>query len=457
MTRGGHVVAVALGALLVGTGAAPFASSALPAQTGSRAPAPPLKQPAAAQAPTVALGVPGRVNIVPAIAARGPFVVVTWAASAGNRTDAFVAVSRDGGRSFGAPVRVNDRTGTVRTATESGPRVALGPPAEGQADPAITVVWPGREPASTIRMTRSIDGGRTFAPSTRLEGADAAGNCGWASVDVDAKGRTRVVWLDHRRLAAGAAASAPASPSTGAGEHQHHGAARTANPDAAATAASVARAQESGLYLWTGDGPAREVARGVCYCCRTGVASAGDVLAAAWRHVYPGNLRDIAFVRSTNAGASFGAVTRVSEDRWAIDGCPEDGPAVAVDARGGVHVAWPTVVSVPADHKAVFYASSADGATVLPRVQLSPRGRSVAHPAMALTPGGSPIVTWEGTGADRGIWITARGADGRFAAPVRASAAVDATYPAIVVSGQETMLAWREQNGDTSRIVVTRR
>ena len=453
MTRGWHVVAVALGALLAGTGAAPFVSSALPAQTGSRAPAPPLKQPAAAQAPTVALAVSGRVNIVPAIAARGPFVVVTWAASAGSRTDAFAAVSRDGGRSFGAPVRVNDRTGTVRTATESGPRVALGPPAAGRTDPTIAVVWPGREPASTIRLARSVDGGRTFAPSTQLEGADAAGNRGWASVDVDGQGRTRVVWLDHRRLAAGAAA--PASP--GAGEHQHHGAAPAAGKDAAVTAASVARAQESGLYLWTGDGPAREVARGVCYCCRTGVTSAGDVLAAAWRHVYPGNLRDIAIVRSTNAGASFGAVTRVSEDKWAIDGCPEDGPAVAVDARGVVHVAWPTVVSVPADHKAVFYASSADGATVTPRVQLSPRARSVAHPAMALTPGGSPVVTWEGTGGDRGIWITARGADGRFAVPVRASAAVDATYPAIVVSGQELILAWREQDGATTRIAVTRR
>ncbi|MGE0394913.1 MAG: hypothetical protein AB7I25_00775 [Vicinamibacterales bacterium] len=438
LTRRARCVASAVFGTLAVAGAARLAPSALSAQTSP-----------------VVLAVPGRVNVVPVMAGRGPFVAVTWAASAGTRTDAFVAVSRDGGRSFGAPVRANDISGTVRSATESGPRVALGPPAAGRTDPTIAVVWPGREPASTVRLTRSVDGGRTFAPSARLEGADAAGNRGWASVDVDAKGRTRVVWLDHRRLAA-AATAAPAAASPGGGEHQHHGAAR-ATGDAAATAASVARAQESGLYLWTGDRPAREVARGVCYCCRTAVASAADVLVAAWRHVYPGNLRDIALVRSVDAGASFGAVTRVSEDRWTIDGCPEDGPAVAVDGRGGVHVAWPTAVSAPADHKAVFYASSADGLTMQPRVLLSPRGRFVAHPAMALTGAGSPVVAWEGTGADRGIWITTRGANARFAPPVRASAAVDASYPSIVVSGQDVILAWREQEGAVSRIVVTRR
>lgn len=446
MTRGWRVAAVTLGVLAATTGAARPAPSAPSAQAG----APPRTAPAS----TVTLAVPGRVNVVPSLAARGSFVAVTWAASAGNRTDAFVAVSRDGGRSFAAPVRANDRSGTVRPTTESGPRVALGPPAPGRTDPTITVVWPGREPASTIRLTRSVDGGRTFAPSTQLEGAGAAGNRGWASVDVDAKGRTRVLWLDHRRLASGAST---AQPPPGAGGHQHHGAARAAEPDAAATAASVARAQESGLYLWTGDGPAREVARGVCYCCRTAVASAADVLVAAWRHVYPGNLRDIALVRSANAGAAFGPVTRVSEDQWAIDGCPEDGPSVAVDSRGGVHLAWPTVVSAPADHKAVFYASSADGVTMLPRVQLSPRGRFVAHPAIGLTTAGSPLVAWEGSGADRGIWMTARGANGRFVPPARASAAVDATYPAIAASGPDVILAWREQEGTASRIAVTRR
>jgi len=440
MTRGWLVCAATLVAVAAAWGVA-----------GQQVPSTPSTAPAG----VVSLGVPGRVNLVPSLAARGSFVAVTWAASAGNRTDAFVAVSRDGGRSFGTPVRANDVSGTVRSATESGPRIALGPPAAGRSDPAISVVWPGREPASTIRLTRSIDGGRTFAPSTRLEGANAPGTRGWASVEIDARGRTRVVWLDHRRLA-GPASAAPAQPSHGDGTHQHHGAARSSSPDAKAAEASVARAQESGLYLWTSDAPAREIARGVCYCCRTAVASAAEVVVAAWRHVYPGNVRDMALLRSGNGGASFGPVTRVSEDKWAIDGCPEDGPAIAVDPRGAAHLAWPTVVSAPQEHKAVFYSSAASE-TPSPRVLLSPRGRSVAHPALALAGAGTPVVMWEGTGAERGAWFTARSAEGGWAAPVRVSGAVDASYPAIALAGQDLVLAWREQSGETSRITVTRR
>lgn len=110
---------------------------------------------AAQRAPTpdapvaVMLQVSGRVSSVPSLAARGDVAVVAWAATApGGRTDAFVAVSRDAGPSFAAPVRANDVAGTVRAATESGPRVALGPPLAGRAAPVIVLVWAGREPCA---------------------------------------------------------------------------------------------------------------------------------------------------------------------------------------------------------------------------------------------------------------------------------------------------------------------
>ena len=51
--------------------------------------------------------------------------------------------------------------------------------------------------------------------------------------------------------------------------------------------------------------PARsgELFKGVCYCCKTAmVAAPGGVLYAAWRHVFEGNLRDIAFTSSRDGG-----------------------------------------------------------------------------------------------------------------------------------------------------------
>ena len=57
-------------------------------------------------------------------------------------------------------------------------------------------------------------------------------------------------------------------------------------------------AKRSGLYYAQVGGRVsaeRLLARGVCYCCKTAVAAGPDNrIAAAWRHVYPGNLRDIA-------------------------------------------------------------------------------------------------------------------------------------------------------------------
>ncbi len=79
----------------------------------------------------------------------------------------------------------------------------------------------------------------------------------------------------------------------------------------------------------------RALLPGVCYCCKTAlVTGQNGQLFAAWRHVYPGNIRDIAFSQSLDGGRTFSAHTRVSEDQWQLAGCPDDGPAMAVDARG---------------------------------------------------------------------------------------------------------------------------
>ena len=84
---------------------------------------------------------------------------------------------------------------------------------------------------------------------------------------------------------------------------------------------------------------------GVCYCCKTAVAvgSEGNIH-LAWRHVYPGNLRDIAFA-TVEGRASADGPQRVSEDRWMLQGCPDDGPAMGAEERGRVHIVWPTVVT----------------------------------------------------------------------------------------------------------------
>lgn len=134
-------------------------------------------------------------------------------------------------------------------------------------------------------------------------------------------------------------------------------------------------------------------------------------LSIAWRHVYAGNMRDIAFMTSRDGGRTFSPPVRVSEDRWStIAGCPDDGPALAVDSQNRVHVVWPTVIEENAEPtKALFHAVSADGVRFSPRVRI-PTKRHANHPHLAIAPDGSLTVIWDESG-DGKRWIAlARGA-----------------------------------------------
>src|SRR5918996_1551979 len=80
---------------------------------------------AAPGSPAMFLDVAGRSDDTPWVAASGAFVAVTSGATKDGQTDVFLAVSRDGGATFGSPVQVNTVQGEARLGGELPPRVAL--------------------------------------------------------------------------------------------------------------------------------------------------------------------------------------------------------------------------------------------------------------------------------------------------------------------------------------------
>jgi hypothetical protein len=398
------------------------------------------------------LSVPGRASATPSIAADGQFVAVVWGGTlAGGATDVFLAVSRDGGRAFGDPVRVNHVSGDARLNGEQPPYVGL--IARPNSDPAIAVVWTTKGArGTTLLQSRSDDGGRTFTPASIVPGTDAAGNRGWEAIAVEPGGRVDVVWLDHRELA---------SDSKMAAAHRDHSAKSIEKPD------GVAMAQKSKLYFASLDGSAapRTVTGGVCYCCKTAlVGGAGGRVYAAWRHVYPGNLRDMAFTMSRDGGRTFDAPIRVSEDKWAIEGCPDDGPSMVVDAQQRIHVVWPTLVreqraesAEPTETIALFYASSSDGLTFTPRQRIPTEGLP-HHPRVAVAADGSLTVAWdELTKATRRIAIArAMGAD-KGAPDFRRELLTSqspALYPALAIAGRGVIAVWTSGTSTESSIQI---
>jgi hypothetical protein len=385
------------------------------------------RQPASAPGLPVTLAVPGRANAAPWVAAQGSHVAVVWAATASSRSDIFVAMSVDAGVTFAAPVQVNTVAGDGRVSGEIPPRVALR--ARAGTTPEVVVAWNAKDQGTEIKVSRSTDGGATFSPPVSLQAAGAAGDRGWHALALDEQGVAHVLWLDHRGLAGPKA------------EHAHSAAAED----------GVAMAQKSSLYYAAFGARAtaeRALTPGVCYCCKSAiVALPGGTLVAAWRHVYAGNMRDMAFTVSRDGGRTFAPPARVSEDRWAINGCPDDGPALAVAPDQRVHIVWPTVIPGDEPVGALFYSARADG-TFAPRTRIPTLGSpKPSHPQVVVDADGRLVVAWDESLA--GVRTAAynvgvRQPDGavRFGTPTRLAAAGPTLYPVLAPVPGGVLAAW---------------
>lgn len=360
--------------LAVALGAAGGCGRAEPARTEAT----PVSNPHQPQArPVVSLGDPSVENRGVSTAVSGDRVVAVWAVTADAVTDILAAVSDDAGATFSAPVRVNDIPGDARVNGEQPPRAAF-------AGADIVVVWQSRRTGQpAIRAARSRDGGRTFERAETLHDEKLTGVRGWSSVAALPGGDVHVAWLDTR-AAVKVAAPTPAARASSASAHAH----------GASTRQDVYHA------VLRRDGTRAEdvVTTDVCFCCKTSSAVAADgTLYVAFRNVYPGNLRDMAVARSVDGGRTFSDPVRVNQDGWELTGCPEDGPAIAVDAAGVVHVAWPTITDTSATRKGVFYSYSTDGGrTFAPRVRLDEGGdvNHAQHPQLSVA-NGRAIVAWD--------------------------------------------------------------
>jgi hypothetical protein len=402
----------------------------------------------------ITIGVSGRTNTAPSIAATGRVVVVAWGASIRGATDVYVSVSRDGGREFGVPVRVNDVDGDASVGGEQPPHVALVPRAN--REPSIVVVWTAkREGGTRILTARSDDGGASFTGARPLAGGEASGNRGWEAIAIDPEGRVVSVWLDHRELA-GAAGQTPMHHEG----HDHAGAGKA--PDDGA-----ARAQLSKLYFSRvgepragDDNAGHAIAAGVCYCCKTAVAAGVDgSIFAAWRHVYPGNIRDIAFTVSRDGGRTFAEPIRVSDDQWVLDGCPENGPAMAIDSRQRVHVVWPTLVggATPDVEPALelFYAASGDGRVFSTRHRLPTEGVP-KHAQIVAAQDELLIAVWEEQAGGKRRVVVGRARGGQAFTRQIVSGSGSATYPVIALAGDSPVVAWARDTKERSVIQVAR-
>lgn len=306
----------------------------------------------------------------------------------------------DDGQRFSAAVRVNDLAGDAAVRNENPPKVAV------STKGIVYACWANERERwkGNIRFARSTDGGHTFSHAININ-SDAGGKpCGHAfqSLTVDGKGRIYLAWIDERNKAA----------------------------------------SDRGAEIWMStsddDGKSfskdRRILSDVCECCRTNIQidSAGRLF-LAYRHVpsIGPMYRDVYVASSSDQGRTF-QYEKVSSDGWEINGCPVNGPALAVGFSGQITVVWFTGGG---SQPGLYYATSADhGKTFSPRKLLDPRQNLGRHAQAVPLPNGNIFVAWDEK-VDKLSVVT--GVLDIGAGSVREkSVQTGASYPSIAVNGK---------------------
>ncbi len=361
-------------------------------------------------------------------------LLLTWVGDEGSGWRLYFSRSRDGGDAWSRPVRVTSDTGEVKPHGEASPRLVAGPGGR------LAVVWPrdvpvaGRRwPASTIRVARSLDGGRTWlAPVTinddttaapvghNFQGAAWAGDSGLVAA-----------WLDER-------AGTPMA--------HHHDRAATAKDSTSEADATVylARSPDFGR-TWQ---PNQAAWGGACPCCRITLARAGDGgVVAAWRHHFPGNVRDV--VTATVAPEP-GAPSRVHRDGWVYAGCPHNGPSVSVSADGRRHVVWYTGASKTAG----LYYGVVDGAgrsAVAPLALVEGSKLPAVHGSVAVLAGDTVLAAFDASADGRRAISVRELRGGRRSSAVAVPGSEGGSYPQIVRVSDSIAVVAYTLGGDARR------
>ncbi len=349
-------------------------------------------------------------KVTPAIGPDGRLSIVFAAAG-----QLLVSSSEDDGRTFTDPVVVY--AGTLQTdwGPDARPKIVVA--RDGSIHVAFAI-FKDKRFNGQVFQTRSIDGGRTFAPSEPI--TDVQESQRFEALGIDPDGRPFAAWLDKRNRA----------PARARGE-TYNGAALA--------------------FSWLGGdarfAPATLAKDNTCECCRIGIAfvAAGRPV-ILFRNIFDGSIRDhavIAFESPTTPGP----IRRVSHDEWKTDACPHHGPSIAVGSESTLHVAWFTAGSA---RKGLFYASSNDlGATFSTPMPFGEPSRVPSRPAV-LAVGERVHLVWKEFDGDVTtlVALSSRDSGATWSLPKTvASTKADSDSPLLIARGDRVFVSWMSALG----------
>jgi hypothetical protein len=275
----------------------------------------------------------------------------------------YLSKSSDSGKTFSDPVRINSKVGEVQLDAQwSAPGIGVGPNSQ------VYVVWynanfsePEKYPYGqvTMRFASSLDGGKTFQPEINPALGDPKGEQSYPYMTVSEDNRIYISYLnlDYSKI----------EDSSGT-----------------PTVLRVVTSSDSGKSFE----PSAVADKGACQCCATVAALGPDgelytssrsvyknlvqLVDNATKTEYQNNEKNVSIIRDitiehsldNGTGKEFSEPSRVGQDNWYMNGCPDAGPGMDFDKKGRLHLAWFTGSETASQGQGFYYTNSDDkGAT----------------------------------------------------------------------------------------------
>jgi len=337
-----------------------------------------------------------------------------------------VSVSRDLGKTFSTPVKVNPTPQKIGADGEARPKIAI------SSEGYIYLTWTEalKKPFSGyIWFARSIDAGKTFGKPYVIHQDRSEITHRFDALNLNADGKITVTWVDKRDLIAAKAANKP-----------YEGA-----------AIYYAVSNNKGVSFL----PEQKLADSSCECCRIALTNKPDgTVVAMWRHVFAGSERDHMIAEIPPSINKTPEPKRATFGRWKIDGCPHHGAALASGGDGerwwGYHMAWFDGGNDDTGKDATLFYGRMDGEAWVssPPKKFGNMKKQAGHPALASMDETVWLVWREKDAGKSQVWLMKSSDEGKnWDAPhILIEAAGGADYPALLQNKKQLFLIWNTEN-----------
>lgn len=333
-----------------------------------------------------------------------------------------VSHSDDNGKSFSAPVAVNNAPEAIAGDGENRPKIIV-------LNDSVYVSYTqalNKPMTGHIRFSRSLDGGKTFSAPLTVNDDPQIISHRFEAMGVNDRGQVYLAWLDKRDLAA---AQKNGLPYQGA-------------------AVYYAVSDDHGATF----SPNLKLADHSCECCRVALAVEPDGTPAVfWRHVFGNNTRDFALAR-LDAQAT---MLRATHDEWEVSGCPHHGGALSIGTDGAYHMVW--FNNGPERH-GLFYGSTRDrGKSFSPPHPFGNEDAQAGHPDV-LSRGGKVFVVWKEFDGKEASVQEIHSADGgkTWSAARRLAASAGASdHPFLIGRQDRAFLSWQTEKDGLQLVEIT--